>query len=665
MKARTIISIVLIIVGIVLMVVLLDGMTNSNRSVGYYELLEKIENGEIKNIYVNGLYRVRVLYTTDSQIRNESAFPGSYDAEIIIPSRERFFNDFNSMLEEYNEKRESDTNFAESEANKEALGSYVSIASLSLKLRPSDPTASSIWDYMIYGVMMLSVIVLVLLFFRQMSKQNNQGVQFARSKARVNESVKVRFSDVAGCEEEKEEMAEIIDFLKAPKKYTNVGARIPHGILLVGPPGTGKTLLAKAVAGEAGVPFFSISGSDFVEMYVGVGAARVRDLFEQAKHNLPCIVFIDEIDAVGRQRGAGLGGGHDEREQTLNQLLVQMDGFETNSGIIVMAATNRSDILDPALLRPGRFDRQIYVDYPDVRGREAIFRVHSRNKPLAPDVDFKAIARVTIGFTGADIENVLNEAAILAVRDGRKLICMDDINEGIYKLSMGPAKRSRLVTDNDKRITAYHEAGHAIVCKSCPNAPAVHEVTIVPRGQAAGFNSLRPDNDDRHVNKQHLMDQLAISLGGRVAEELVFPSITTGASADIRSASATAHKMITEWGMSELLGPVFYGSEGEVFVGKNYQTKTSYSEEFSAIIDRETQKLIKTAHERATKILKDKFNVLENMAKILIEVETIAGEDIDDIMAGEAPESVVAKVRRKQEAYTASHDKLRAEQANA
>lgn len=397
-------------------------------------------------------------------------------------------------------------------------------------------------------------------------------------------------------------------------------------------------------------------------MYVGVGAARVRDLFDQAKHNMPCIVFIDEIDAVGRQRGAGLGGGHDEREQTLNQLLVQMDGFESNTGIIVMAATNRADILDPALLRAGRFDRQIYVDYPDVRGREAILRVHARNKPLASDVDFKALARVTIGFTGADLENVLNEASILAVRDRRKLISMDDINEGISKVTMGPAKKSRVVTDNDKKITAYHEAGHAVVCKSCPRGPEIHEVTIIPRGRAAGYNTFRPENDDRMETKEMLIDQITIGLGGRVAEELVFPSISTGASGDIRSVSATAHKMITEWGMSDVLGPVFYGSEGEVFVGKNYQNKTSYSEEYSAIIDRETQKIIKSAYERALRILKDNFAKLETMAKVLLEVESISNEEVNDIMGGASVEDVVAKVNRKKAEFDAIHNKLRSEQ---
>lgn len=639
MKAKTIFTIVLIVAVIVLMVVFLDGITTNRDQLSYDELLRKIENGEIEMIYVNGLYRVRVLYSVNSKITNKNAFPKSYDAEVMIPSRDRFTVDL-----------------------KEITQANPQLESVITSVTYSDPSEGSLWDYVIYGLMLLSVVVLVLIFLRQMSKQNNQGIMFSRSRARVNENIRVRFADVAGCDEEKEELAEIMDFLKSPKRYSEVGARVPHGVLLVGPPGTGKTLLAKALAGEAGVPFFSISGSDFVEMYVGVGAARVRDLFDQAKHNMPCIVFIDEIDAVGRLRGAGLGGGHDEREQTLNQLLVQMDGFESNTGIIVMAATNRADILDPALLRAGRFDRQIYVDYPDVRGREAILRVHARNKPLASDVDFKALARVTIGFTGADLENVLNEASILAVRDRRKLISMDDINEGISKVTMGPAKKSRVVTDNDKKITAYHEAGHAVVCKSCPRGPEIHEVTIIPRGRAAGYNTFRPENDDRMETKEMLIDQITIGLGGRVAEELVFPSISTGASGDIRSVSATAHKMITEWGMSDVLGPVFYGSEGEVFVGKNYQNKTSYSEEYSAIIDRETQKIIKSAYERALRILKDNFAKLETMAKVLLEVESISNEEVNDIMGGASVEDVVAKVNRKKAEFDAIHNKLRSEQ---
>ncbi len=506
----------------------------------------------------------------------------------------------------------------------------------------TDPNATSWTDYIIPVVWIGLIILLGFIMFRQIARQNNQNIDFGRSKARVVQNMKVRFSDVAGAEEEKEELQEIIDFLKDPKKFSDIGARIPKGVLLVGPPGTGKTLFAKAVAGEAGVPFFSMSGSDFVEMFVGVGASRVRDLFDQAKKNMPCIIFIDEIDAVGRQRGAGLGGGHDEREQTLNQLLVEMDGFETSTNIIVMAATNRADILDPALLRPGRFDRQIYVNRPDVRGREAILKVHARKKPIGPDVNFRTVARITAGFTGADLENLLNEAAILAVREGRRVITMADVNEGINKVVMGPQKKSRLVTEPDKRITAYHESGHAILACSLKYCDPVHEVTIIPRGMAAGYTMTRPENDNNHVTKQQLLDQITMTLGGRVAEELIIQNVSSGASGDIKSLTQTAHQMVTEWGMSDRIGPLFYGSEGEVFVGKNYQTERSYSDEIANIIDEEVRDIVDGCHKRATEILSSKLEVLHNMARVLIEKETIHTEEVDMLMKGSSVEEVVA-----------------------
>ena len=506
----------------------------------------------------------------------------------------------------------------------------------------ADPNATNWTDY-IFPVLWIAVIVLMGFFmFRQIARQNNQNMDFGRTKARVVQNIKVRFSDVAGAEEEKEELQEIIDFLKDPRKFNEMGARIPKGVLLVGPPGTGKTLFAKAVAGEAGVPFFSMSGSDFVEMFVGVGASRVRDLFDQAKRNMPCIIFIDEIDAVGRQRGAGLGGGHDEREQTLNQLLVEMDGFETSTSIIVMAATNRADILDPALLRPGRFDRQIYVNRPDVRGREAILKVHARKKPIGPDVNFRTVARITAGFTGADLENLLNEAAILAVREGRRVITMADVNEGINKVVMGPQKKSRLVTEPDKRITAYHESGHAILACSLKYCDPVHEVTIIPRGMAAGYTMTRPENDNNHVTKQQLLDEITMTLGGRVAEELIIQNISSGASGDIKQLTNIAHSMVTEWGMSERIGPLFYGSEGEVFVGKNYQTEKSYSDEIANIIDEEIREIVEGCHKRATEILTSKIDVLHNMARVLVEKETIHTEEVDMLMAGKSVEDVVA-----------------------
>lgn len=503
-----------------------------------------------------------------------------------------------------------------------------------------DNSTSNVWDIVYPLVMLALVIGLGVYLMRSFARQNNQNMDFGRSRAHAIKNIKVRFADVAGADEEKEELQEIIDFLKNPQKYNDIGARIPHGVLLVGPPGTGKTLFAKAVAGEAGVPFFSISGSDFVEMFVGVGASRVRDLFDQAKKNMPCIIFIDEIDAVGRQRGAGLGGGHDEKEQTLNQLLVEMDGFESNTNIIVMAATNRADILDPALVRPGRFDRQIFVNRPDVRGREAILKVHSRKKPIAPDVNFRQVARITAGFTGADLENLLNEAAILAVRDGRKLITMADINEGINKVVMGPAKKSRLVTEPDKRITAYHEAGHAIIGSLLKYCDPIHEVTIIPRGQAAGYTMSRPDNDNSHVSRQELLDDITMGLGGRVAEELIIKNYCTGASGDIKMITDKARSMVTEWGMSDRIGPIYYGSNGEIFVGRDYQTEKGYSEEIAGVIDEEVRAIIESCHQRATQILTENINVLHNMARVLVERETIHTEEVDMLVKGATVEEV-------------------------
>ena len=506
----------------------------------------------------------------------------------------------------------------------------------------SDPNAGAIWNSLlpIGGSLLIAIIFIVILMQTQGGTKG--AMNFAKTNARLNHNIKVRFTDVAGAEEEKHELAEVVDFLKNPKKFSELGARIPKGVLLVGPPGTGKTLFAKAVAGEAGVPFFSISGSDFVEMFVGVGASRVRDLFDVAKKSMPCIVFIDEIDAVGRQRGTGLGGGHDEREQTLNQLLVQMDGFETNDGIIVMAATNRADILDPALLRPGRFDRQIFVNVPDVRGREAILKVHARNKPIAPSVNFKTIARMTSGFSGADLENLLNEAAILAARDNRTQILNKDLYEGVNKVMLGPQKKSRLVTETDKRITAYHESGHAILAKLLPNCDPVHEVSIIPRGQAAGYTMIRPDNDDNHLTKAKLLDDIVMTLGGRVAEEIVIGDISAGASGDIQSVSKRARLMVTEWGMSEKVGPISYGSDKEVFIGRDMQSHLSYSEETAGVIDEEVKRIITEALEKARKLLGENTKLLHNMARLLVERETIFSEEVDMLMEGKEVEEIMA-----------------------
>ncbi len=504
----------------------------------------------------------------------------------------------------------------------------------------NDRYATSITDYIIPVLGLILLVVLMVFMFRAMSNSTRSTMDFGKTKNNVQKQLKVRFSDVAGAEEEKEELKEIVEFLKNPQKFTAVGARVPHGVLLVGPPGTGKTLFAKAVAGEANVPFFSKSGSDFVEMFVGVGASRVRDLFDQAKKNMPCIVFIDEIDAVGRQRGAGMGGGNDEREQTLNQLLVAMDGFESDEHIIVMAATNRSDVLDPALMRPGRFDRQIYVNLPDVRGREAIFKVHSRNKPLASDVDFQTLARITSGFSGADIENMLNEAAILCARDNRTRISMEDMFEAIDKVEMGPKKKSRLVTPVDQRITAYHEAGHAIVACKTKGCDPVHEVTIIPRGQAAGYTMYRPDNDNNHISVSQLLGRLASAMGGRAAEELVIEDYTAGAVGDIQQVTNMARKMVTEWGMSDKIGPVFYGGSQEVFLGRDYQTQHSYSDNVANQIDAEVKRLIEEAHAQAVKVLSENRKILDNMARVLIECETIYSEEVEMLINGASPEEV-------------------------
>ena len=503
----------------------------------------------------------------------------------------------------------------------------------------NDPSSTSVLTSFLVPLLMIALLAIVfVIIMRKSNGANNKALNFGKTKATQVRDSKVRFTDVAGAEEEKQELQEIVDFLKDPKKFTEIGARIPKGVLLVGPPGTGKTLFAKAVAGEANVPFFSISGSDFVEMFVGVGASRVRDLFDQAKKSMPCIVFIDEIDAVGRQRGAGLGGGNDEREQTLNQLLVQMDGFESNDSIIVMAATNRADILDPALMRPGRFDRQIYVNVPDVKGREEIFKVHSRNKPLASNINFKNLARLTSGFTGADIENLLNEAAILAARDNRKLISMEDISEAINKVIAGPAKKSRVVTERDKRITAYHESGHAIVAKLSKNCDNVHEVSIIPRGMAAGYTITLPENDDNHYTKNKLLDQIAMMLGGRAAEEIVIKDVSAGASNDIQRASKIARKMVTEWGMSDEIGNLYLGASEEVFIGRDYQTQLSYSDEMAAKIDKEVKSIIDRQYQVALNILKENRAIMDKMVKALYEKETIYEAEIDALFeTGEVP----------------------------
>lgn len=506
-----------------------------------------------------------------------------------------------------------------------------------------NPNSGSIWGTVLQFGLIIVVCVVFWLIIRSTAGGAGKAMSFAKTKARVSTNIKVRFTDVAGAEEEKLELAEVVEFLKQPKKFADLGARIPKGVLLVGPPGTGKTLFAKAVAGEAGVPFFSVSGSDFVEMYVGVGASRVRDLFEMAKKNQPCIIFIDEIDAVGRHRGAGLGGGNDEREQTLNQILVQMDGFESNEGVIVMAATNRADILDPALMRPGRFDRQIYVNLPDVKGREQILKVHARNKPMAPDVNFKTVARITSGFSGADLENLLNEAAILAARANKHFIGNAELYEGVNKVLMGPQKKSRVVTESDKRITAYHESGHAIIARLCEHCDPVQEVSIIPRGNAAGYTMTRPDNDDAHMSRNKILDFICMALGGRAAEQLVIKDITTGASNDLERVTEMAKRMVTEWGMSEKLGLVTYGSNSQtVFLGRDMEYHNTYSDDTAKLIDEEMHAIVEGAYDRAIKLLTEYRSVLDNMARVLIEKETIYTEEVDLLMEGKDYKEVLS-----------------------
>ncbi len=516
-----------------------------------------------------------------------------------------------------------------------------------------DPNAGSIWSSVLPIAGVILVCVVFWLIMRSTMSGGGKAMSFAKTKARVSTNIKVRFTDVAGAEEEKVELAEIVEFLKQPKKFADLGARIPKGVLLIGPPGTGKTLFAKAVAGEAGVPFFSVSGSDFVEMYVGVGASRVRDLFDVAKKNQPCIIFIDEIDAVGRHRGAGLGGGNDEREQTLNQILVQMDGFENNEGVIVMAATNRSDILDPALTRPGRFDRQVFVNLPDVKGREQILKVHARNKPLAPDVNLKAVARLSAGFSGADLANLLNEAAILAARANKHFIGNAELYEAFDKVAMGPAKKSKVVTEPEKRLTAFHEAGHCILAKLCPNCDPVHEVTIIPRGNAGGFTMMRPESDRAYYSRSYMLDDICMGLGGRVAEELVIKDISSGASGDIKQATKFARLMVTELGMSEKLGLISYSDDSQpVFIGKDMATHSSYSEETAKMIDEEVREIVSTQHERARKLLSENRSILDNMARVLIEKETIYTEEVDMLMEGKSYSEVLKYMEEHENEHT-------------
>ncbi|MBQ6333302.1 MAG: ATP-dependent zinc metalloprotease FtsH [Clostridia bacterium] len=507
------------------------------------------------------------------------------------------------------------------------------------------PEGTPWWFYLLQYLPLILIMGALMFFIYRQQGGGKQMMNFSKARARLNDpnKDKVTFKDVAGLVEEKEELKEVVDFLRDHKRFTENGARIPKGVLLVGPPGTGKTLMAKAVAGEAGVPFFSISGSDFVEMFVGVGASRVRDLFETAKRSAPAIVFIDEIDAVGRQRGAGLGGGHDEREQTLNQLLVEMDGFSANEGIIVMAATNRADILDPALLRPGRFDRRITVGYPDVKGREEILKVHARNKHFAKDVSLKTLARRTPYFTGADLENILNEAAILSTRDHRREITQADLEEAVTRVQMGPEKKSRVVTEKDRENTAYHECGHAILAHVLENCDDLHEVSIISRGWAAGYTMMLPREDIHFTLQSHMLDEICMTMGGRVAEKIVFTDVSTGAVQDLKQATQTARKMVEEYGMSDAIGPVFLGGDTEVFIAKDWGHSKNYSEALSAKIDAEMRRILEGQFERAEKILTENRDKLDACAKLLLKYERVTGEQFVAVFNGADMDEVMRK----------------------
>lgn len=615
-----------------LVVVAVSSLSGKNTYISYTEFqnlvyAEKIEEVDI----VGGTVRIRKVDGVKAD-----DFPNKMDCYTTILSTSQL-----EFLYKYNDKLREEIAGTTDEAEIEAKTALI------IDIKTSVQTESFMERIMPY--ISLAVIVIMSIFLFSTFLNSNKGaMSYGRSRARMVISSSFRFSDVAGADEEKAELQEVVEFLRNPKKFTELGAKIPKGVLLVGSPGTGKTLLAKAVAGESNVPFFSISGSDFVEMFVGVGASRVRDLFDQAKKHSPCIVFIDEIDAVGRQRGAGLGGGNDEREQTLNQLLVEMDGFETNEGIIILAATNRADVLDPALLRPGRFDRQIYVNMPDVKGREEIIKIHARNKPIDDEVDFKRLARLTSGFAGADIANLLNEAAILAARDNRTKITMADITEGINKVLMGPQKRSWVVTKEDRRITAIHEGGHAIVAHESEKCDVVQEISIIPRGNAGGYTLTINDKDERHITKEKLLQTLSMMLGGRAAEEIMLKDITTGASNDMQRATQIARKMVTEWGMSSKIGLMSLGNENEVFIGRDYQKQASYSEQIAGQIDEEVKEIIDTAYNRAKNIITKNKNILTSLVELLEKKETIYSEEFDDLFKGKSVEDIIAEIDAKE-----------------
>lgn len=608
-KKNSAIKNVITFFGLGLLIVLIFGFVNglpAEKTYNYSEIIEKFKTHQVTKYTLN-------LSSGDMQITLKDNSVINYTS----PSASLIYMDIKDYVKEYNEKNETKMVYNIT--------------------KPADTS----WFMSLFFTLIVSALLLGVMgwmFLRKLSAisgENNKQFGFGKARLKDNSQNKKKstFADVAGADEEKEELAEIVDFLKTPEKYTSMGARIPKGLLLVGPPGTGKTLLARAVAGEAGVPFFSISGSDFVEMFVGVGASRVRDLFEKAKKNAPCLIFIDEIDAVGRRRGSGLGGGHDEREQTLNQLLVEMDGFGDNEGVIVIAATNRSDILDPALTRPGRFDREIYVGCPDIKGREEILKVHSKGKTLAPDVDLKVIAKRTVGFTGADLENLLNEAAILSVKRGLEMISMAEIEESVMKVSMGPEKKSRVIAEEEKRQTAYHEAGHAIATYFCKTQEKVHEISIIPRGPAGGYTLSLPEKDEHYRFKKKLFESIIVLLGGMAAEKIILDDTSTGVSSDIKRATQTARAMVMEYGMSDELGPVvFDSSNAEPFFGREGGQVKNYSESTASVIDSEVKKIVNGCYEKSKNIIKENINKLHDVANFLISNEKMTETQFESIM---------------------------------
>lgn len=624
-------------VGIILSLWLMFRSINTADSIVYSDLVEMFTNKEVKSFEVDKNNRV-VIAKKDGKV-----------VQYQLRDFSIFYYDFSDMIKEQ-------------------------VADGTIEKYEYEPLAVTPWWAKALPTVAVMVVIALLWFYMMNQAAGGKGskiASFGKSRAKLgsDEKRKVYFKDVAGADEEKEELTEIVDFLRTPAKYTKLGARIPHGVLLVGPPGTGKTLLAKAVAGESGVPFYSISGSDFVEMYVGVGASRVRDLFDTAKKNPASIIFIDEIDAVGRHRGAGLGGGHDEREQTLNQLLVEMDGFGSGDGVIVMAATNRPDILDPALLRPGRFDRQITVNYPDLKGREDILHVHAKGKPFENTVDFHKVAQTTVGFTGADLANLLNESALLAARKGKNLIGMDEIEDSYMKVIMGPKKKSKVRTEHDNRLTAFHEAGHAIAAYFSPGADPVKHITIIPAGSAGGVTVMVPERDVTYKSKNQMFDDIVVSLGGRVAEQLTMEDISSGASSDIRQATAVARNMVMKYGMSDRLGPILYGSEhssDEVFLGRDFSTGKDYSEKTASEIDDEIRAIIERAYKRCSEILEAHSDKLRKLAEYLVKAESVDGDQFRALMEGdpsfEELDAMVAEKKRKSEEENESRRKREEEE---